>query len=530
MVSPYISDAEFNRFTEYMGGQFLGGPALVRHLFDDLGKVDGQGRPEQGCSIWWFIASLEPTATKTSFVREDLIGALKRGHLGRDEVVKTAWKMIGDARALVNDGTQAARVGEFGFSGAKASYADKRATLLKMLHAAEITVRQWADDPSYRGNSYFYARPGSGQEFVSSNFVAEGPNARKYATSDDQYLQSGPTLAQRIETLGDPKAEKPKLAASSKPSSKPVPAPPSMPSRFKGFAQSDAVRAMIATDVIDFAAGEGLDAQMLSELGGHVVDDVATFFHGDQAAVRKKFLGPAVSTATKGYAGLDAAEAKKSAEAVLAGLGVAATDVRSFRNQLAKGLTASDVATPPASGAKNVAYAAVAEQMQALADGVKAAGSVSGDVVAKLDAMVDSLDLATIYDQTPSLQDHFQTTFCYYDGLDGPYTEALTDIYWRALNGHAELAKASAAKTGHVPFDTAREKMVEIMSAASASNAPGPEVLDALKAVVASVEPKAWDKSKRSDFASMICVVAFHASAQLQSDLRAYAKDLTSPA
>lgn len=536
MPSPYVSNAEFSRFTEYMGGQFLGGPALTRHLFNDIGKIDAQGRPEQGCSIWWFVAHLEPTSTKTSLVRDDLIDALKRGHLGRDEVVKTAWQLIGDARALVNDGPTAARVSEFGFSGDKAKYMDQRGALLKMLDAAETTVRRWAEDPSYRGNSYFYARPASGQEFTSKKYALEGPNARKYSTTDDQALQGGPTVKDRIKTLGDPKptfwtakdTSNAKASSARKPSTASQPAQASAASKIAGLAQSDAVKVMLATDVIDFAAGDGLDAALLEEMGNGVGDDVAKFFHGDQAAAKRKFLGPALTEATKAYANKDAASARAEASTLLASLGVSASQVRSFRNKLAAGLTAATIepAATQVAPTTGQPYSARAADMQALADAVKSAKHISAEQVEALAEIVYSLDLATIYDQTPSLQDHFQMTFCYHAGMDGPQTEALTDLYWHALNGHRDIIKNNAAKSGHIPFSEGREKIVKIMNTYSADNAPSPGVLDDFKSVVASIDPKALDKGKRNDVASMVCVVAFYAEPGLQTKLRAYADEL----
>jgi hypothetical protein len=435
-----VGVAEFDRFIKYMGAEVLGGPALCRYMFEDLGRVDREGRPEDGCTLWWFLAHLDPTATKISTLRDDLTKLLKRGSVGRDEVVRTALGLIGDARAALGERGDAARVREFGGSEAQ-TYPAQTAVLLRMLDAAEATVRSWRDDPSYVGNSYFMARPSGGKEFTSTKPVGEAGGIRKYSTQDDAMVQQTWSFDRRRD-LGEPGAAAEPDPSEERPSAPSTPSRPDPARPVATLPQADAVRGLIAADVIEY----GLDGAGAKGLAEDAAGEVGKFF----GPAKPKLLSQAAESAAAAYAGKDAGRARSEAEAILKSLGLQLSDVRAFRGRLADGLTLATLAEAPAASAAKADYAQKAPEFQALAEKIDRARRVTAADVQQIVELVEGLDFATIAPKgMRSLQDYFQQSFCYRATPDSKEMKALTDVYWKALHGLRDAKAARAAGRVH---------------------------------------------------------------------------------
>lgn len=512
-----VSNAEFDRFIDYMNGQFLGGPGLAYYLLEDLGKVDGQGRPEQGCTLWWFVAHLDPGSTKVSSNREELRKALKRGSVGRDEVQRIAFALIGDARASLGERIDLSRIDEFDGRDAAAKYVRQRATLMTMLDAAEEGVRRWHDDPSYEGDQYFFARNGS-REYTSDKSVLEGPFARKYSTDEDANVQ-GISIAQRermfpVAAPGEPAPLEPSEPVATTPT-------PAATSPITDLTQGDAVDALLAADVLEYSAGATTSAAFIHDAEVAAVDEVVAAFGLNDR--QKKLLGQGTEELGKAYVG-PSKQAKEHAQAVLKGLGVTLRDVRLFRKQVPAGAGATSTtatSTPASTGAAGaggkVAYPAKQAELSRLADAIVRQRSVSTQQIAELKKLVDSLDLATIEDVDPNLQELFQMkiftiyTQIFPQGGGPPDFKALCDIYYGALNGHKAALQARAASGGFISHGEAREQLVAIMKATTFASPPDEGVYAQVEGIAKKIDPKMRAQDK-DDLVVVIFTIAAYIS------------------
>ena len=498
MAWPYVSNAEFDRTVREMNSDFLGAGALIRHLTTDIGAIDQEGRPVKGCSLWWFIAHLEPTATKITFVRKDLVDALRRGNLGSDEVQSQAFKWIGDARAmLASDGFVKP---------------EDKTRLAKMLKAAEDAVRAWKKDPSFVGNSYFMARPSPNKEFTSQETNVTG--GRLYDTKDDIWVEGNYPVASRPKgsvastgSTGSTGSTSGRRMSSRR--AQPAPSQPAAGSSLAGMPQKDAVRALLAADVLEMATGdklpEGLVAGLTEAAAGEVAD-----LHKIQGPRRGLFV-TATSSAASQYTSNSVADARKTAQGILTELGVTGHEARAFRQNVSAGLLSAASTTGGAAAktaAGGVPYPKQMAQLDAVAKRIKGAGGVAEADIDELRAIVGATDLATIEDGDPNLQWFFQMQIFPNVTPGSPESDALEELYYGFLEDGAKAMAAKAQAKGYMPWKDAEGALKQLACFDRGFDKPSqPADLDVVKGIIAKLDP-ADAKKNQSHINSMIGLLA----------------------
>lgn len=472
MSWPHVTNAEFDRHLEKMNRDTLGAGALARHLLADIGKIDARGRPDRACSLWWFIAHLEPTATRITGVREELVTALRRGEHGHAEVQRIADRWLGDARDLLRHEPQIP--------------AEQHRLLSSMLDEAAAALRGWAKDPGFLGNDFFTARPAAGREFTSRDFNVRG--ARLYSTRDDLALEAS----------GRPASPRPAQRSS-----------PSTPARVKSPAtsadapvarlrQRDAVRALLAADVLEMVGDGPASPDLLEGLGGAAAETVADLhaLKGD----RRALFATAMATVSKEYLAPDALGAADVAQSILRKLGVDTRQVRAFRAALAGNLLRpADAALPAPVGGRS--FTGARAELVALVEDIEGRGRVDADDVRAVEAFTDSLDLASIEDGEPGYVTLLQRIF-YVAGMDTPESAELEPIYYHALNTHRAKVAARAKAQGFLPWAEARQTFLDWVEAKHAD-------AEAIRDLVSRLDPS--DVKAESNFLNAeIGVLALH--------------------
>ena len=161
-------------------------------------------------------------------------------------------------------------------------------------------------------------------------------------------------------------------------------------------------------------------------------------------------------------------------------------------------------------------------EFAALEEKVKAQKSVTDEDVAALTDLVHSVDFATITQGDRTLQDYFQSTFCFHS-YETPQAQPLVDLYWEALNGHKSILESRASSGGFVTFDAGRAQVVTLMNAANADHPANAGSLEALKSAIKKIDPDALTSANRDDLATMVLVVAYYAPPELNKQFHAWA-------
>jgi len=461
MPWPNITNAEFDRHLKKMNSDVLGAGALARHLLADIGPLDAQNRPQKACSLWWFIAHLEPTATRTTQVRAELQDALRRGDLGADEVQRLSQRWLGDARALVTDDKHLPP-------------AQKR-VLLDLISAATKTLKAWREDPTYTGDDFFVVRKAPHKDLTSKDFNQQG--GRLYSTADDLWVERN-VPSPNLRRSKRAEAASPRRASAE---------PPASVDALAGLSQRDAVRALMASDVLEMV-GQGPAAKgLLPDLGASAAQEVADL-HGLKGQ-RRALFGRALVGVHREYDEAGGKSPAEVAKGILRDLGVSASQTRRFRARLAQGLLAPIVAAhaAPAGGRS---FAQARPELVALTEGIEARQSVNDEDVRAIQTFTDSLDLGTIREGHPDYISLLQRVF-FHAGMDTDQSAALEPIYWHAVTRNRELIAARSEAKGHTPWETARTQFIAWAKAGHADS-------KRIRGLIESLDPA--DVAQQRDF------------------------------